>query len=77
VQTELDPAVQVSAQHGGALVRITTEAVRNAVRHGRASQIDVVLTARPFSLTITDDGKGFGAVSVDSGRRRVRPAEHA
>ena len=68
VQTELDPAVQVSAQHGEALVRITTEALRNAVRHGRASRIDVVLTARPLSLTITDDGKGFGAVSVDSGR---------
>lgn len=44
-----------------AVLRITGEAVRNAVRHGAAGRIDVVLTQEPVSLTITDDGVGFVA----------------
>lgn len=59
VVTTADRDVEVSAQHGEALVRITTEAVRNAARHGAARQIDVTLVAEPMSLTITDDGRGF------------------
>jgi signal transduction histidine kinase len=68
VATDLDPAVQVSDGHGEALVRIATEAVRNAVRHGQATRIHLALAARPFSLTITDNGRGFTAGSVDAGR---------
>jgi signal transduction histidine kinase len=59
VVTTVDPDVEVSADHAEALVRITAEAVRNAVRHGAAKQIDVVLEAKPFCLSITDDGSGF------------------
>lgn len=44
-----------------ALLRITGEAVRNAVRHGAASRIDITLTTEPLSLTVTDDGSGFPA----------------
>jgi signal transduction histidine kinase len=65
VRTALDPAVDVNPEHGEALVRILMEAVRNAVRHGRAQQIDVVLTADPLCLSITDDGKGFSTGSGD------------
>ena len=68
VQTSLDPTVEVSAQHAEALVRIVMEATRNAVRHGRASQIDLVFTAAPRSLAITDDGRGFSTGRVEAGR---------
>jgi signal transduction histidine kinase len=82
VQADVDPAVRVSAEHGEALVRIAAEAVRNAVRHGGASRIDVLLTTKPLSLTITDDGRGFatartaaplaGGFGLTSMRERAR-----
>ena len=50
-----------------ALLRITGEAVRNAVRHGAAGRIDVALTTEPLSLTVTDDGCGFPADLATSG----------
>jgi signal transduction histidine kinase len=59
VVSTVDPEVEVSAVEGEALVRITSEAVRNAVRHGSARQIDIVLRAEPLSLSVTDDGRGF------------------
>jgi signal transduction histidine kinase len=59
VVTDLDPDVDLSQPHGEALLRITTEAVRNAVRHGGATRIELLLTARPLCLAITDDGRGF------------------
>ena len=78
----MDPEVQVSAEHGEALVRIASEAVRNAVRHGGAEQIDVVLRAEPLCLSITDDGRGFapgekarhvaGGFGMTSMRERAR-----
>jgi signal transduction histidine kinase len=67
IRTELDPAVEISAQHGEALVRIVTEAVRNAVRHGQAAHIDLALTAAPRSLVITDDGRGFATRPLADG----------
>ena len=78
----VDPDVQVSAEHGEALVRIASEAVRNAVRHGGAEQVDVVLTAEPLCLSIADDGRGFtpgekvrdlaGGFGMTSMRERAR-----
>jgi signal transduction histidine kinase len=59
VMTDVDPAIQVSPEHGEALVRIVAEAVRNAVRHGGATEIDLLLTTKPLDLTISDDGRGF------------------
>ncbi|MCX4189082.1 PAS domain S-box protein [Methylophaga sp. OBS3] len=43
------------------LFRIVQEAVNNAIRHGKATQIDVMLKVRPnlLSLTIKDNGQGF------------------
>jgi signal transduction histidine kinase len=51
-----------------ALLRVQGEAVRNAVRHGKATRVDVHLTAAPLSLTVRDDGRGFPAHLPDGGR---------
>jgi signal transduction histidine kinase len=59
VVATVDPDLKVGAAEGEALVRITSEAVRNAVRHGRARQIDVVLRGHPLRLSVADDGQGF------------------
>jgi signal transduction histidine kinase len=59
VVTDLDPAATVALDRGEALLRIAAEAIRNAVRHGHASRIDVELRAAPLSLTVRDDGRGF------------------
>jgi signal transduction histidine kinase len=61
VVSTVDPGVEVSAAEGEGLVRIASEAVRNAVRHGGARQIDVVLRGEPLTLSIADDGQGFVA----------------
>jgi signal transduction histidine kinase len=52
---ELPAAVEVAAY------RIVTEAVANAVRHGRPSQCDVELrtTGPLLEITVTDDGSGI------------------
>lgn len=43
------------------LFRIAQEAVNNAIRHGKASSIDVILNVRKhhFTLSIRDNGVGF------------------
>lgn len=47
------------------LYRITQEAMHNAVRHGQARHIRIVLFSRRnrHRLTITDDGRGFDATA--------------
>ncbi|RWM24852.1 MAG: GAF domain-containing protein [Mesorhizobium sp.] len=47
-----------------ALYRIVQEAINNAVRHAGPSRIEVRLASTPgtFSVTVTDDGHGCGAV---------------
>jgi signal transduction histidine kinase len=46
-----------------ALYRIAQEAMHNAVKHARATRIDLVLTRKPgrFHLEVRDDGAGFDA----------------
>jgi signal transduction histidine kinase len=68
VVTTVDPDVEVSAEDGEALGRIAAEAMRNAVRHGGATQIDLVLTTDPLCLSVTDDGAGFDPGQDDAGR---------
>lgn len=51
-------------------LQITREAVSNALRHGQATQVAIVL--RPFNrrgaeLSITDDGHGFDPLAVGNG----------
>jgi signal transduction histidine kinase len=52
-----------------AVFRIAQEALRNAVRHADASEIEVRLTDYPdrLRLTVTDDGRGIPG-GTDAGR---------
>jgi signal transduction histidine kinase len=68
IVTDLDPSVRLRADRGEALLRIVAEAVRNAVRHGGATRIDLTLGGRPLSLTVADDGRGLAADVVSRGR---------
>lgn len=58
---ELDDAVAADQQQRHALVRITREAVSNAVRHGGAACVRIMLEATPGGgrLVVADDGHGF------------------
>lgn len=71
LEAELDLAVTADTEQRHALVRITREAVSNALRHGRAEQ--VVLTVaedgRSRQLAVRDDGLGF---DVEEARRQAR-----
>lgn len=52
-----DPAT-VSGDDATHVQRIVDEAVRNAVRHARASEVRVVLRGEPLDIAIEDDGRG-------------------
>ena len=56
----------VSAETGTHLYRIAQEAITNALRHGRATQIAVQLTQTPNHdiMRITDNGAGFDATAM-------------
>jgi len=56
---DLAPDARVAPQQGEELLRITGEAFRNAVRHGRASYVRVRLEEAPLRLVVQDDGQGF------------------
>ncbi len=65
----------VTPEQAEAILRITAEALRNAVRHGEASSVSVGLTASPLVLTVEDDGRGFhpdGLVSRGFGLTSMR-----
>lgn len=68
VVVDSDPAAETDGPLTTALLRITGEAVHNAVRHGEASRIVVRLTATPLALSITDDGRGFPTELPTRGR---------
>lgn len=67
VVTTLDGAAEVDPARDDALLRIVSEAVHNAVRHGRASRVEIRLSAQPLELTVTDDGRGFDAPTSAAG----------
>lgn len=68
VFTVLDADAEGDGPITEALLRVAGEAVRNAVRHGGATRIDVHLAAAPLSLTVRDDGRGFTSDLPDGGR---------
>jgi signal transduction histidine kinase len=61
--------------------RIAGEALRNALRHAGASQIEVEVAYGPhqFRLRVRDDGKGIDpqVVDVQARRRPLRACRHA
>ena len=69
VRLHLDEGVEVEAATREALLRIVREAITNAVRHGKASAIDVHLSGNPsgggrLGVRIRDDGSGFDLEAV-------------
>jgi signal transduction histidine kinase len=71
VVVDLDDSVEVDASQRHALVRITREAISNALRHGKAQTVFVRLLRDQgrHRLVVQDDGAGFapGAASGSPG----------
>lgn len=69
-----EPGLRQPVDIESALFRIAQEALANAVRHARASRIDVSLRRHGSGLLleITDDGCGFDAGAVLSDEERSR-----
>jgi signal transduction histidine kinase len=73
--TSIEGCVVVTPEQAEAILRITGEALRNAVRHGQAGCVTVGLTAEPLELMVEDDGRGFhpdGVVSRGFGLTSMR-----
>ena len=66
LDVELDDSVKVDDEQRHALVRITREAVSNAIRHGRAERVHLELVCDHQSrrLLIHDDGEGFDPLTA-------------
>ncbi|MGH3361170.1 MAG: sensor histidine kinase [Nocardioides sp.] len=69
VVVDLDISVDVTHEQRHALVRITREAVSNAIRHGRADNIGIGLVRDDGAcrLVVHDDGCGFDPAELDGG----------
>ena len=68
LEVDLDPTVTAHPDHQYALVRITREAVSNAIRHGRVSRVCLRLVHDGHGrrrLLVVDDGGGFDPASAD------------
>jgi signal transduction histidine kinase len=63
LEVDVDDSISVHTDQQHALMRITREAVSNAVRHGKAPRIHVQLAQRDGQrrLVVQDDGQGFDA----------------
>lgn len=61
LDVDVDESIEVEPDQQHALMRITREAVSNAVRHGRAERVHVRLSRSGglHRLVIEDDGRGF------------------
>ena len=65
--TDIEQSVMVTPGQAEAILRITGEALRNAVRHGQARCVTVGLSSGPLLLTVEDDGRGFDPDGVTGG----------
>jgi signal transduction histidine kinase len=61
VDVRLDDSISADAEERHALVRITREAISNAIRHGGADLVELRLTRDldRVRLVVSDDGRGF------------------
>lgn len=78
VETDIDPEVRVPAGTQEALLRVTREAIINAIRHGEAEMIKVKLyLGSNVCLLVSDDGRGFDVdrAAAASGRLGLRGME--
>jgi signal transduction histidine kinase len=69
LEVDVDDSVTAGPDQRHALMRITREAVSNAVRHGKAARVQVRLTQHGGTrhLAISDDGSGFDVAAVKPG----------
>jgi signal transduction histidine kinase len=69
LEVELDDSVSADADQRHTLVRITREAVSNAIRHGRADRVRLRLTGgtQGRQLLVQDDGVGFDVTETRRG----------
>jgi signal transduction histidine kinase len=69
VSVDVDDSIDTDPEQRHALVRITREAVSNAIRHGSAGSIRIRLErdSRGRRLVVEDDGKGFDPADVVRG----------
>ncbi|MFE1959922.1 GAF domain-containing protein [Streptomyces sp. NPDC059479] len=68
VDTDVPPAI---ADH---LIAVLVEALSNIARHARATAVDVRLVVAPgeLSLTVADNGVGFGPEAARSGLKNIK-----
>jgi signal transduction histidine kinase len=68
LEVDLDDSITADPDQKHALMRITREAVSNAVRHGKAERVWVRLTQDGTGrhLSITDDGTGFDVSAAEA-----------
>ena len=68
LRLEFDESADASPQARNDLLRITSEAISNAIRHGRASEVWIRLRAADggLRLSILDDGTGFDPETAGS-----------
>ncbi|GAA2490309.1 sensor histidine kinase [Terrabacter carboxydivorans] len=66
LEVELDDSVQADADQRHALIRITREAVSNAIRHGRTDRVRLRLdrNGQQRRLVVQDEGDGFDLAAV-------------
>lgn len=66
LEVELDDSVHADDDQRHALIRITREAVSNAIRHGRAERVRLCLQRdeQRRRLLVQDEGTGFDPVTV-------------
>jgi signal transduction histidine kinase len=82
VKLDMDDSIDATSAQKHALTRIAREAVSNAVRHGKATQIGVSLVREGDLqlMTILDDGLGFdvaGATGSNAGYGLISMREWA
>jgi signal transduction histidine kinase len=65
-ETAIERSTVVPPEQAEVLLRVTAEALRNAVRHGGARCVTVSLTQDPLELVVRDDGRGFDPDEVVS-----------
>ncbi len=71
IRLNVDPSLKLDPHMAPALFHIAQEAVENAVRHAACSAIEIAVksTRSGPSLEVRDNGRGFDAADLSSGRR--------
>jgi signal transduction histidine kinase len=70
------PSAPAPAPLGQGVLTVVREALANVERHSGASAVSLAVTsgAKGLRLTISDNGRGFGAVEPGGGMARMRAA---